>query len=114
MRRPPGPCVTYSGAYGPAGSRRAADHRGRPPTHNGPGPRRPRSSVLGGFVVAVPDAEPLPVLEALHSPPARRYMSPEPIPDEVIWAILDAAVRGPSGGNQQGWGWVVGTAPAPK
>ena len=63
---------------------------------------------------SVPEAEPLPVLEALHSTPARRYLSPEPVPDEVIWAILDAAVRGPSGGNQQGWGWVVVTDPAVK
>ncbi len=63
---------------------------------------------------AAPDAEPLPVLDALHSTPARRYLSPEPIPDDVIWAILDAAVRGPTGGNQQGWGWVVVTDPAIK
>jgi nitroreductase len=62
----------------------------------------------------VPDAEPLPVLEALHSTPARRYLSAEPIPDDVIWAILDAAVRGPSGGNRQAWGWVVVTDPAIK
>jgi nitroreductase len=64
--------------------------------------------------VPVPDAEPLPVLDALHSTPARRYLSAEPVPDEVIWAILDAAVRGPSGGNQQAWGWVVVTDPAVK
>ena len=64
--------------------------------------------------VPAPEAEPLPVLDALHSTPARRYLSPEPIPDEVIWAILDAAVRGPTGGNQQGWGWVVVTDPAIK
>jgi len=31
-----------------------------------------------------------------------------------VWAILDAAVRGPSGGNQQSWGWVVVTDPAIK
>ena len=62
----------------------------------------------------IPDAEPLPVLEALHSTPARRYLSAEPIPDEIVWAILDAAVRGPSGGNQQAWGWVVVTDPAVK
>jgi nitroreductase len=49
------------------------------------------------------------VLEALHSTPARRYLSPEPIPDDVLWAILDAAIRGPSGGNTQSWGWVVVT-----
>ena len=64
--------------------------------------------------MAIPDAEPLPVLEALHSTPARRYLSAEPIPDEIVWAILDAAVRGPSGGNQQAWGWVVVTDPAVK
>jgi nitroreductase len=51
----------------------------------------------------------LSVLEALHSTPARRYLSPEPIPDDVLWAILDAAIRGPSGGNTQRWGWVVVT-----
>ncbi len=53
--------------------------------------------------------EALPVLEALHSTPARRYLAPDPIPDEVLWAILDAAIRGPSGGNSQPWGWVVVT-----
>lgn len=53
------------------------------------------------------DAAQVGVLEALHSTPARRYLSSEPIPDDVLWAILDAAIRGPSGGNQQGWGWVV-------
>jgi len=45
----------------------------------------------------------LTVLEALHSTPARRYLSAEPIPDDVLWAILDAAIRGPSGGNAQHW-----------
>lgn len=52
---------------------------------------------------------PLSALEALHSTPARRYLSPEPIPDDVLWAVLDAAIRGPSGGNAQRWGWVVVT-----
>src|ERR1700761_1663024 len=51
----------------------------------------------------------LTVLEALHSTPARRYLSAEPVPDDVLWAILDAAIRGPSGGNSQHWGWVVVT-----
>jgi nitroreductase len=51
----------------------------------------------------------LSALEALHSTPARRYLSPDPIPDDVLWAILDAAIRGPSGGNTQSWGWVVVT-----
>jgi nitroreductase len=49
----------------------------------------------------------VPVLEALHSTPARRYLSDKPISEDVLRAILDAAVRGPSGGNRQSWAWVV-------
>lgn len=59
----------------------------------------------------MPEPEPIPVLTALHSTPSRRYLSAEPIPDDVIRAILDAAIRGPSGGNRQPWGWVVVTDP---
>jgi nitroreductase len=51
--------------------------------------------------------QPLSALEALHSTPSRRYLAADPIPDEILWAILDAAIRGPSGGNTQPWGWVV-------
>jgi nitroreductase len=53
----------------------------------------------------------LSALAALHSTPARRYLSDKPIPDQVLWAVLDAAIRGPSGGNRQAWGWVVVTDP---
>jgi nitroreductase len=58
--------------------------------------------------------QPLSALEALHSTPSRRYLATDPIPDDVLWAILDAAIRGPSGGNQQQWGWVVVTDQAVK
>ena len=51
----------------------------------------------------------LTLLEGLHSTPSRRYLAPDPIPEGVLWAILDAAIRGPSGGNAQQWGWVVVT-----
>jgi nitroreductase len=64
--------------------------------------------------MATPEVEPLSLLEALHSTPARRYLSSDPIPDDLLWAILDAAVRGPTGGNRQNWGWVVVTDPAVK
>lgn len=60
------------------------------------------------------DATDLPLLEALHSTPARRYLSDTPIPEPVVWDLLDAAVRAPTGGNRQGWGWVVVTDPAVK
>jgi nitroreductase len=56
----------------------------------------------------------LTALEALHSTPSRRYLAPDPIPEEVLWAILDAAIRGPSGGNSQQWGWIVVTDQAIK
>ena len=53
------------------------------------------------------DGQPLSAVEALHSTPSRRYLAPDPIAEDVLWAILDAAIRGPSGGNSQAWGWVV-------
>lgn len=56
----------------------------------------------------------LSALEALHSTPSRRYLASDPIPEDVLWAILNAAIRGPSGGNQQQWGWVVVTDQAVK
>jgi nitroreductase len=58
---------------------------------------------------AAANGESLSALEALHTTPSRRYLAPDPIPDDVLWAILDAAIRGPSGGNRQQWGWVVVT-----
>jgi len=58
-----------------------------------------------------PQPEAIPVLDALHSTPARRYLKPDPIPDDVLRALLDAAIRGPSGGNTQAWAWMVVTDP---
>jgi nitroreductase len=60
------------------------------------------------------EPEALPVIEALHSTPSRRYLSTEEIPEDVIRALLDAAVRGPSGGNSQLWAWIVVRDPAVK
>jgi nitroreductase len=47
------------------------------------------------------------VLEAIYTTRAMRRLKPDPIPDDVLRAILDAAIRAPSGGNQQGWSFVV-------
>jgi len=47
------------------------------------------------------------VLEAVHSTPARRYLSSAPIGDDIIRKLLDAAIRGPNGGNTQRWAWIV-------
>jgi nitroreductase len=57
---------------------------------------------------------PLDVIEAIFTTRAQRLLKPDAIPDEVIWEILDAAIRGPSSGNRQRWGWVVVTDPSTK
>ena len=56
-----------------------------------------RSTGVEGITVPAAEPEPISVMQALHSTPSRRFLSTEPIPDEVVWAILDAAVRGPPG-----------------
>jgi len=53
------------------------------------------------------DREVLDVLDAIHSTRAMRYFKPDPIPEDVLWEILDAAIRGPTGANSQSWGWIV-------
>ncbi|MBM3140459.1 MAG: nitroreductase [Chloroflexi bacterium] len=62
----------------------------------------------------MPERTAIGLFEAIYSTRALRYLKPDPIPDEVIRDLLDAAIRGPSGGNTQGWGWVVVTDSAVK
>jgi nitroreductase len=52
--------------------------------------------------------------EALYTTRAMRRVAPDPIPDEVMARIFDAAIRAPSGGNTQKWRFVVVTDPAVK
>jgi nitroreductase len=47
------------------------------------------------------------VYEALYTTRAMRRVRPDPIPHDVQARILDAAVRAPSGGNTQGWRFVL-------
>ncbi len=47
------------------------------------------------------------ILEALYTTRAMRRVTKEPVPDEVQAAILDAAVRAPSGGNTQNWRFLL-------
>jgi nitroreductase len=49
----------------------------------------------------------LDVEAAIFSTPATRRLKPDPIPEAVIWATIDAAIRGPSSGNDRRWGWMV-------
>lgn len=45
--------------------------------------------------------------EVVHTQRAIRRFRDEPVPDEAIRAILDAAIRAPSGSNLQPWRWLV-------
>jgi len=47
------------------------------------------------------------LFEAMYSARALRRDKPDPIPDEIITKVLDAAVRAPSGSNQQHWVFLV-------
>ena len=47
------------------------------------------------------------VYEALYTTRAMRRITPDPIPEDVQKRILDAAVRSPSGGNQQAWRFML-------
>ncbi len=50
--------------------------------------------------------------EALYTTRAMRRVRPDPIPLDVQARILDAAVRAPSGGNQQNWRFLLLDDPA--
>jgi nitroreductase len=47
--------------------------------------------------------------EALYTTRAIRYFTPEPVPDELVWQVVDAGTMAPSGSNVQPWGFVVVT-----
>ena len=53
----------------------------------------------------------MPLGEAIYSLRAIRRHKPDPIPDEDIQAILDAAIQAPNGGNMQPWHFLVVTDP---
>src|SRR5215831_8915214 len=47
------------------------------------------------------------LFEAMYTARALRRLKPDPVPDEVITRVLDAAIRAPSGGNAQNWIFIV-------
>ena len=61
--------------------------------------------------VAIPTAG-LDLFDAIYTTRAMRRLKPDPIPNDVLRSILDAAIRGPSGGNSQGWVFLVVRDPA--
>ncbi|HUA34380.1 MAG TPA: nitroreductase family protein [Candidatus Binataceae bacterium] len=47
------------------------------------------------------------VFEVIHTARALRRFKPDPVPDEVLTKVLDAAIRAPSGSNEQTWQFIV-------
>jgi len=47
------------------------------------------------------------LFEAIYTTRAMRRLKPDPIPAATLRAILEAAIRAPSGGNTQGWSFLV-------
>ena len=47
------------------------------------------------------------VFEALGTLRAMRRLKLDPVPDDALWKILDAAIKAPSGGNRQPWNFTV-------
>jgi nitroreductase len=47
------------------------------------------------------------VYEALYTTRAMRRVKPDPIPEDAQARILDAAIRAPSGGDSQGWRFLI-------
>lgn len=47
------------------------------------------------------------VYEALYTTRAMRRVRPDPIPEAVQRKIMDAAIRAPTGGNMQGWRFLL-------
>ena len=54
------------------------------------------------------------LFESIYSMRALRRFRPDPIPDEVLFQLFDAAIRAPSGQNAQDWRFIVITDPAVK
>ncbi|HET7722364.1 MAG TPA: nitroreductase family protein [Acidimicrobiales bacterium] len=59
-------------------------------------------------MTATPDND---VLDAIRTTRAIRRFTDEPVTDDELWAILDAAQSAPSGGNIQPWQFLVLTEP---
>jgi nitroreductase len=47
------------------------------------------------------------LFDAMYSARALRRLKPDPVPEELINRILDAAIRAPSAGNAQNWVFIV-------
>ncbi|MEU8821843.1 nitroreductase family protein [Actinoplanes sp. NPDC048796] len=48
-------------------------------------------------------------MESLYSTPARRFLSSETVPGEVVQRLIDVAAQSPQAGSARPWAWVAVT-----
>jgi nitroreductase len=51
------------------------------------------------------------IFHILYTCRSMRRLKPDPVPDELIYKVLDAGIRAPSGGGVQAWRFLVVTDP---
>ena len=54
------------------------------------------------------------LFETLYTSRALRRFRPDPVGEDVIFQLIDAAIRAPTGHNRQDWRFVIVTADEPK
>lgn len=54
------------------------------------------------------------LFEALYTSRALRRFAPDPVPEELVFQLVDAAIRAPTGHNSQDWRFVLVTDEGPK
>ncbi|MBI4232922.1 MAG: nitroreductase family protein [Chloroflexi bacterium] len=47
------------------------------------------------------------IFDVMYTQRAVRYFRPDPVPEDAVRKVLDAAIRAPSGGNSQQWFFLV-------
>ena len=52
-------------------------------------------------------ADEIKLFEAMATMRAMRRLKPDPVPEAVLWRLIEAATQAPSGGNRQPWRFVV-------
>lgn len=53
------------------------------------------------------DAHPIGLFDAIYTTRALRRLRPDPVPEDILFQLIDAAIRAPSGQNAQDWRFVV-------
>ena len=48
-----------------------------------------------------------PIFEIMYQCRAMRRLKPDPVPEETLLQLVDAALQGPSGSNAQNWAFVI-------